>query len=442
MCGRPRNRTTMNTTIADLAPGIEIDTVSTQGFTLTEDQSNALAEIHQFLMSPVDQVFVLSGYSGCGKSTLIRTLLDTLPTFMQAVKLIKPDFQELYTQLTATTNKAAENLAQITGQDASTIHSFLGLKVVTDYKTGKTTLSAKNGEIQEGYLIFIDEASNIGSALLKLILSKVRNCKIIFIGDPGQLLEVGSSSAPVFQSGFQGAHLGEVVRQAKGHPIMDLATKFRNTVETGEYFQFKPDGHHIQVLSRDDFNAKVLQEFTRPDWKYLDSKILGWTNRCVIGYNNFIREHTQGDPKFNIGDYAVCNSFLSLGKRTIKTDQMVHISAISKDVEVHGVMGNNFVLDDASTCFMPHTREAKAARIKQARAENEVWIVAEIDNTWADLRAAFAQTTNKAQGSTYGSVFIDLDDLARCTNGDTLARMLYVSISRAKHHVYLTGDLV
>ena len=431
----------MNTATA-IAPAIIVDTVSTQGFFLTEDQTNALAEIHQFLMNPIAQIFVLSGYSGCGKSTLIRTLIDTLPTFMQAVKLIKPDFKEMPFQLTATTNKAAENLAQITGQDAVTIHSFLGLKVVTDYKTGVTTLSAKNSEIKEGYLIFIDEASNIGKALLRLILSKVRNCKIIFIGDPGQLLEVNSSTAPVFESGFAGAHLGEVVRQAKGHPIMDLATKFRHTVETGEFFQFKPDGHHIQVLSRADFNDKVLQEFSRPDWKYLDSKVMGWTNKCVIGYNNFIREHAQGDPKFNVGDYAVCNSFLSLSRKTVKTDQLVHLTGITQDIEQHGVMGNNYVLDDFATCFMPHSREAKAARIKMARAEDELSLVAEIDNTWADLRAAYAQTINKAQGSTYDSVFIDLDDLARCTNGDTLARMLYVGISRARHHVYLTGDLV
>lgn len=419
-----------------------VDTVSTQGFSLTEDQANGLAKIQRFLINPVEQIFVLSGYSGCGKSTLIRTLIDTMPTFIQAVKLIKPGFRELPFQLTATTNKAAENLAQITGQDACTIHSFLGLKVVTDYKTGKTTLSAKNSEIKEGYLIFIDEGSNIGHALLKLILSKVRNCKIIFIGDPGQLLEVGSTTAPVFESGFAGAHLGEVVRQARGHPIMDLATKFRGTVETGEYFQFEPDGHHIQVLSRADFNDKVLQEFSRPDWKYLDSKVMGWTNKCVIGYNNFIREHAQGDPKFNAGDYAVCNSFLSLPRKTVKTDQLVHLTSISHDIERHGVMGNNFVLDDFATCFMPHTREAKAARIRMARAEDELSLVAEIDNTWADLRAAYAQTINKAQGSTYDSVFIDLDDLARCSNGDTLARMLYVGVSRARHHVYLTGDLV
>jgi ATP-dependent exoDNAse (exonuclease V) alpha subunit len=58
------------------------------------------------------------------------------------------------------------------------------------------------------------------------------------------------------------------------------------------------------------------------------------------------------------------------------------------------------------------------------------------------LRAAYAQTINKSQGSTYDRVFIDLDDLARCSSGDQLARMLYVGFSRARHQVFLTGDLV
>jgi ATP-dependent exoDNAse (exonuclease V) alpha subunit len=61
---------------------------------------------------------------------------------------------------------------------------------------------------------------------------------------------------------------------------------------------------------------------------------------------------------------------------------------------------------------------------------------------WIDLRAAYAQTVNKSQGSTYDRVFIDLDDIRRCNSGDQIARMLYVAVSRAREQVFLTGDLV
>jgi len=107
-----------------------------------------------------------------------------------------------------------------------------------------------------------------------------------------------------------------------------------------------------------------------------------------------------------------------------------------------GVLGNNFTIDHMVVAFMPKTLESRNARIRQAKADDELFRVAEIDAEWVDLRAAYACTINKAQGSTFDEVFIDLDDIRRCTSGDQIARMLYVGVSRARNHVYLTGDLV
>ena len=251
-----------------------------------------------------------------------------------------------------------------------------------------------------------------------------------------------SVGTPVFDANFTGAALTTVVRQAEGNPIVALSTKFRNTVNSGEFFKFIPDGHNVQYLCRDDFNRKIEQEFSRADWRYQDSKILGWTNKCVVGYNHFVRNSVKGDPHFAVGDYAVCNSFLSIGRKSIKTDQLVEITRIEPDREVHGVVGNYYQMDHDTSAFMPKTLESKNARIKQAKADNKLSLVAEIDAEWVDLRAAYACTINKSQGSTFNEVFIDLDDVSRCNSGDQIARMLYVAVSRARNHVYLTGDLI
>jgi energy-coupling factor transporter ATP-binding protein EcfA2 len=411
-------------------------------FTLSPDQEAALNAIHKFLCSPVETAFVLQGYSGCGKSTLIKTLLDNLPNFMKAARLIQPTIRDYITQLTATTNKAAENLAQITGMECTTIHSFLGLRVQTDYKTNVTTLIPKNAEVKRGYLVIIDEASFIDSAMLQHIFAKLQDCKILFVGDPAQLIQVKATGAPVFDLKFSGAALTQVVRQAEGNPIIDLSTQFRHTVNGSPWPQLTPDGQTIQYLDRDDFNDKILTEFSRPDWHYTDSKVLAWTNKCAIDFNNYIRANTNGDPSFEVGDYAVCNSFLAVGSKSIKTDQLVMITGISHGEERHGVAGSLFTLDGYITAFMPTSLKERNDRVRQARANNELRIVADIDQSWADLRAASAQTINKSQGSTYGSVFIDLDDVSRCNSGDAIARMLYVAVSRAKNHVFLTGDLV
>ena len=414
---------------------------ATGEITLTEDQQKAMNAFQQFLLDPTETVFVLSGYSGCGKSTLVRTLLDKLPVFMKTAKLINPSQKDYEVALTATTNKAAENLARITGSSATTIHSFLSLRVSTDYKTGVTTLSPRNWHPVENYLLFIDEASYIDSKLLELIFKLTNKCKIVFVGDPAQLTPVKSSATPVFGANFNGAALTQVVRQAEGNPIVDLSTKFRHTVNTGEFFSFKPDGHHIQHLNEMDFHEAIINEFARPDWSYADSKILAWTNKKVIAYNQFVRNQVKGSPDFHVGDYAVCNSYIQLGKTSIKTDELVEITDIAGWTEMFGVKGRFFELNRSTNVFFPRSLEEANARVKKAKAEGDFSLVAHIESGWIDLRAAYACTINKSQGSTFDKVFIDLSDVSRCNSGDQIARMLYVAVSRARSQVFLTGDL-
>lgn len=409
--------------------------------TLTPDQQAALDSFSLFLVDPIETVFVLSGYSGCGKSTLVRILLDRLPGFQKTARLINPTGRVYEPLLTATTNKAAENLSLITGMEVRTIHSVLGLRVQTDFKTNTSKLVPRPMELIENMLLIIDEYSTVNKELLGFVFSRTKNCKVVFIGDPAQLLDPKSSNVPVAEAGFGGAQLTTVVRQAADNPIVDLATKFRHTVNTGEFFSFKPDGHHIRHLDRATFNAEIEKEFTRTDWMYSDSKILGWTNKCVIGYNEFVRKLAKGDPHFQVGDYAVCNSFLAVGKKSLKTDQLVRINWIDEDTSIHGVLGNWMSVDSDIRVFQPKSLADKNAAIKLARAQNRIHHVAEMESQWIDLRGAYAQTINKSQGSTYGSVFVDLDDISRCSNGNTLARLLYVGVSRARDRVYLTGDL-
>ena len=411
--------------------------------TLTKDQEAASDAFTSFYLDPIETVFVLKGYSGTGKSTLVKTLLESLPKITATALLLDPKHKEYEVELTATTNKAAEAFSAATNAEVNTIHSFLGLRVQTDYKTGATTLIPKNNnDIHEGILLFIDEASYVDSTLLNFIFKFTRNCKIVFIGDPAQLTPVKSKGTPVFDANFNGAMLSRVVRQAEGNPIVALSTKFRETVNTGEFFSFTPDGDHVQYMDRATFNKAIEGEFMRPDWKHQDSKVLAWTNKCVIAYNHMIRNHVKGDPHFQVGDYAVCNSFLSVGRKSLKTDQLVCITQIHDDCERHGVLGNMIEMDYTITAFQPKSLEAKNTRIKQAKAEGDTGLVALIDSEWVDLRAAYSCTINKAQGSTYDRVFIDLDDISRCNSGDQIARMLYVGVSRARHKVFMTGDLV
>lgn len=411
-------------------------------FKLTNDQQTAYSDIVSFLMDTSRKYHVISGYAGCGKSTLVKYLLDQISNLRQTINLLKPNTFPMFLELTATTNKAAENLEHITNNPSRTIHSLLGL-VVSYTDEGKTKLLNRRNVFIRDSLIIIDEASYIDSELLQQIDKQTLNCKIIFIGDPAQLTPIKSKNAPVFTSKITTSKLEEVVRQNAGNPIIDLATKFRNTVNTGEFFNFKPDGVHIQHFLRDDFNQVIWNEFSRPDWKYHDSKILAWTNKCVVAFNCEISEHIKGTPDFLVGDYAICNSYVENVGGNLKTDQFVYITNIRDGIVLYGIPGKYLYLDNKPNAyFQPDSWECANAYIKELQNDGQFNKAQTIKQSWIDLRAAYACTVNKSQGSTFDRVFIDLDDIGRCNNGNQIARMLYVAVSRARHQVVFTGDLV
>lgn len=412
--------------------------------TLTDGQQAAYEQFSAFIMDPTAPVMVIEGFSGTGKSTLVKTLIERLPAIMKTARLIHPSMAHREVHLTATTNKAAEALSHLTGQSVITIHSFLGLRVNKDIRTGETNLVARErGAVRYDCLIFIDEASYIDRDLLKLIFQQTKHCKIVFMGDPAQLTPVKSVDTPVFQAGFPTACLREVVRQAKGNPIIDLSTKFRETVSSGEFFRFIPDGHYIQYLDRNDFEDAILADMTRQDWNYHDSKVLGWTNKTVVDYNQAITNHVTGTPEFQVGDYGICNQYMNFQGGGIKTDQTVlvtHKGPLVRDA--FGVEGHHIEVDGRWSVFLPRNFADKKKAIAQAREDGDYTQALAIENNWIDLRAAYACTINKAQGSTFKRVYIDLDDIKRCTSGNQIARLLYVGVSRASEQVFLTGDLV
>lgn len=411
---------------------------------LTKDQRAAYVAFVGFINNPHAKSFVLKGYAGTGKSTLVARMIKELPATLKGSKLITMDNKEWEIALTATTNKAAEALQGITGQKVKTIHSFLNLEIKKNDSTGETQLE-KSSRCKNvaNYILFIDEASFINQRLLTFIESLTSECKVIYIGDPAQLTPIKTNVAPVFSQGHQTAELKQVVRQSENNPIIELATAFRDMVNGKGVFKFNPDGYYVQHMNQDVFQTAILKDFNRSDYKPGSSKVLAWTNRTVIEYNLAIREAVKGVPELQQGDYVVCNSYISCrtkyGRCQIKPDQTVQITNIRPAVDL-GTKGWLITMDGTHIAFMPISLAEKKKAIKKAKAELFKTNLETIEEEWIDLRAAFACTVNKSQGSTYENVYIDLNDISNCNSGSTIARMLYVAVSRAQNHVYLTGD--
>lgn len=126
---------------------------------------------------------VISGNAGTGKTTVIRAILDNI----ERVHGVGTSFR-----LLAPTGKAAERIKNLTGKDASTIHSFLASN---GWLRENFTLKRDGGnKAQDFNTIIIDECSmielNVFATLLKAInLNSVQ--RLILIGDPNQLPPIG-----------------------------------------------------------------------------------------------------------------------------------------------------------------------------------------------------------------------------------------------------------
>lgn len=413
--------------------------------TLTNDQENAYRAFTKFITNPTQSTFVLSGYSGTGKSTLFKYLLNNLNNFNKMAKLIDPTYKPMPVILTATTNKAAESLASIVKSDVRTIHSVLGLIVQRNWKTGETLLVPKRKRtIISDALIVVDEAGKLNDRDLVQLNKGTLNCKFILIGDPAQLAPVKSNSTPAFDSGFPEARLEEVVRQDPDNQIIELGVLLRDTVKTGVFPDFVPDGKTIIHLPRDEFNTTLLNDMKDPSWDFNTSKFLAWTNKRVMEYNKAISDAISGDPNLKEGDYAICNNYIKHYTHNInfKTDQLVHITGIGNPVQELGVMGRYYAIDGKVSFFCPDSISEKNRRYSYAKANSQHLDMQTIDECWIDLRAAYACTIDKAMGSTYTRAYIDLDDIKKCNNKNQVARMLYVAVTRPSEQVFLTGDFL
>jgi hypothetical protein len=427
---------------------------------LTDDQKNASDAFLDFLVGE-DTFFTIQGAAGTGKSFLIRHLLETFYSKYSAYcLLLQKDVKHFDIKITATTNKAVNVVEEFLGDiqqkhnniEVRTIYSLLGLKVTNNYKTGKTELTFngnKSNYFQEAFgsmipLVFIDEASFISEELQSIIegtVPKNSGTKIVYIGDKYQLAPVGQSFSVMDYVKCDNAILSKIVRNS-GH-ILHTGTQFRHTVESGIFKPIAYNQNDVVHMDGPNFKAAVEASFTDRLWNPSKSKVLAWTNVRVQEYNQFIRTTLHKPKLFTEGEVAVTNEFIKgSGSSTWNVDSEVQITKIHNvKTELHGVMGYMVEIDFAYVGFMPENIQDAKAAMKQFAADKDWKKYFEIKEGWLDLRAVYASSIHKAQGSTYETVFLDLSDIGTNWNATDTARLLYVGITRASKQVVCYGYL-
>jgi exodeoxyribonuclease V len=441
---------------------------------LTNDQKQALKDYNKFLKNPNEKYMILQGSSGTGKTTL---MVEFLKSYRKQHELINKIIQEKDSRpnvcvVLATTNPAVAVLRDTLADSDSnvvlkTVYSFLGLRPVPDYKTGDMHLLRKtnykdaiynhnaidfpsqqtetkvswdnvnNRLIYSNLLVFIDESSMVNVRLFKEIYTSFDDtCKIVFIGDEYQLLTQNQKNSFIAKLPYKKSVLSEVVRN-KG-AITKHSTAYRNILANGADFP-KIDMPDIdcRYVNYDTFQEKIDEAFL--NFKD-DCRILAWTNTRVQEYNNYIRELLGKDKYFKPGEIAITNKPIMAKNYRRVIDSKVRITNIEK-TEMRGIKGSVVTIDNSVTNFLPLNYDDYSKILRGYKKQNDWTTFYAIKDSWFDLRPAYASTIHKAQGATLETVFIDLDDIGRCHIPNTVARLLYVAISRASKQVYLCGKL-
>lgn len=468
-------------------------------YNLTKDQGVAAGESLDFIAAPFNPakyIIGITGAGGVGKTYTINYIIN------------KCKFSNSVIQCATPTHKACRVLSTaIGGKPVSTIQSLFGFRLnmkLEDFDPKRPQFDPMaKAKLDNIKLLIIDEASMIPAKIVTYICNKCKELeiKIIFTGDPYQLSPVNERKSIAFDRCYIVYNLTEIVRQAKDNPITPLLQLLRNDIQNRTYrfleyinkriggYNYNEIGEGFSILQPEAFKENINSNFSNEDYtKNIDMyKIVGYTNPCVSGWNNHIRNTIITDADKNI----LNKNDLIMSYETIINEFMEPIINNSEEYIIHDITnfvdstygfkgylvrfqlvhGGNisiplFVIDhrDKNTFYAYYKiistlhADAKTAsgglRVSKWKEyyafKKKILIAVDIvDNITRkpiftrDIDYGFSLTANKSQGSTYSNVFVDVNNMVYdkfnrpYANQDDLLRRLYVGCSRAKKELIL-----
>lgn len=418
---------------------------------LNPGQEAAANEVLSFLLSP-EKEMCISGPGGSGKTFLMGHLIDSIiPTVQEVGKMLGAPDTITDVAMTATTNKAAEQLGKATGRPTGTVHSEFGFVLKPNFKTGNSDLiRGKKWKERNNTVFFVDEGYCADSILRDMVVDSCIGSKIIWVGDHCQMGPVKETMSPIYNSGLRTAYLTESVRNKDQPALQAICAQLRRTVETGVFEPIKEVPGVIDFYFGNDFATELTDNFQANS--LFDNKVVAYSNDRVIQYCEFIRELRNLPEHFTEGEKLVNNSAVQLGNSgNISVEEEVEIVRIDEHIsKVH--VGTEYFearyadlrtdlkgtfTDLAIPTDMAHFR-ALTNWFKNQKKWHEYFKMKE---QFPDLRMREASTVHKAQGSTHDTIYIDLGNLSTCNIPLVVARLLYVAFSRAKTRVVCYGEL-
>lgn len=307
----------------------------------SEEQENAFVAMTQFVRS-LDRQMLINGNAGCGKTTLLNNYVNWVE-----------DETNYNIICTAPTNEAVRVIAKNTGRKYNkTIYSLLGLALV-EYDDKKPVLKPQGTpKIKDYDIIVIDEASMINTDLFDMIqeqLTKFTYVKVIYMGDDAQLLPV---LQPYLSDVFKienESKLTQVQRTALDNPIIEVATKIRNNLnsETDDFQRISrtdDNGHGIEFWDdRDGYLTELYKDFTSDEYQKDNNYVRAilYTNKAVTALNLHIRRQIYGKKdvaQFEQGENLIVDKSIvkNMGKYSkvlYDVGERLRVSRVSKEID-------------------------------------------------------------------------------------------------------------
>lgn len=420
---------------------------------LNQEQQTAADGFFSFLFNDEKEMGI-TGPGGTGKTHLMGVMIDKIiPEYFQSCKLIgiPPLFDSV--EMTATTNKAAEVLSLAAGKPTSTVQSFLNLKVQEDYSTGQSKLTkTRNWMVHERKILFVDEGSMVDTPLYNMVHEGTQGCKIVWVGDHCQMAPVMEPISPIYRVPMTIYHLTQPMR-TNVPELHALNQQLRTTVETGEFKPIKIVPGTIDWYTDQQMELAIQAHFSQ---QTLDARILAYTNKRVVEYNDHVRSLRNLPDEFTVGEQLINNTAIPLRRYMLSVEEEVEILSIKPkttalwidnfegqdiEIEVYECDIRNRLGMTFTDVKLPKDRAHFTAILKWLSSRKNWPRYYDLKKQVLDLRQRDGSTVYKAQGSSLDTVFIDATNISTCHNPSQAARMLYVAASRARKHIVFYGEL-
>lgn len=463
----------------------------------TKDQEIAIKGIIDFCNKDFDNnsyIVGLIGAGGTGKTFITNYIVEHCCYSNSVIKC------------TSSTHKACRVFSQaINYKKVDTIQSTFGFRLdlaLEDFNPDCPQFNPKaKPKLDNIKLLIVDESSMIPAKLITYINKKCKDLgiKILYLGDASQLPPVNEKQSIAFKTCAKIYELKEIVRQENNNPIKNLLDLLRYDIEHKTYrfieyitnnighMNYNEIGDGFSIVGPEAFRQYIDISFT--DEKYTENidlyRIIAYTNNCVNSWNNYIRNSIIKDSNkgiITINDLimsyqTIVNEFneviLNNSEEYIIKDivnytdnkygfkgyllklQMIHGGRITKPLFVidhtdkYTILQYDKVISDLLKAGKNATGGTRAKKWNEYYDFKKKYLLAtnifkQGKITYSrDLDYGFAITAHKSQGSTYDTVFVDLNDMIFDKNGniytniDDLLRRLYVACSRASHNLIL-----